>query len=185
MRRLFPALFAATLLSAPPAAADEIVDLLNSAIEAYEAGDIQFAIDEVDQAKALLNAQKVDALSAYLPPAPDGWTVEIDTEMAAMLGMFGGGVGTEAIYRGDGQEISLTLMADNAMVAQMGAMLNNAAMMGMTVERIGRQKFAVDDGQMSALVANRILVQAEGADVAAMTALLEQMDFRAMATFGM
>ncbi len=65
----------------------------------------------------------------------------------------------------------------------MGAMITNAGAMGMKVERINRQRFAIQDEQMMSLVANRILVQTEG-DVDAARAVLEQMDFKAMAQFG-
>ncbi|MEM9437907.1 MAG: hypothetical protein AAGA15_12775 [Pseudomonadota bacterium] len=169
------------------ASADEIEDALSAAAEAYQDGDIAFALQELDFARAKLNALKTDELVAFLPEAPDGWTREIDTEVAASLGLMGGGSGASAIYF-DGaasQEVTVTIMADSPMVTGMGAMVANAGAMGLPVERIGRQTFALQDDQLMGLVANRVLVTAEGADVETLKSLLEGMDFRALAGWGL
>ncbi len=184
MTRTLVALALAGLLAPLPAAADEITDTLQSAIEAYEDGDLQYALDELDHARQQLMQMKTDSLGAYLPDAPAGWTREVNTEMNAGLAIMGGGVGAEATYAGpDGAQVKITLMADNPMVASMSAMITNAAAMGMKVDRINRQRFAVQDNQMMALVGNRVLVQADG-DPAHSRPLLEATDFAGMAQFG-
>lgn len=180
--RILPYIAAGFL--AIPAYADEITDTLQSAITAYEDGDIQYALEELDFAKQKLLEMKTDSLGAFLPAAPDGWTFEKNSEMNAMLGIMGGGVGAEGVYKsGDGTEVKVTLMADNPMVASIGAMVSNASAMGLKVERINRQRFAAQDNQLMGLVANRILVQTEG-DLDTARSVLEQMDFKAMASFG-
>src|SRR6056297_2989270 len=87
-------------LAATPLAADEITDTLDSAKQAYEEGDVAYALEELEYAKQQMLALKTDALSAYLPPAPDGWSREMNTDMNAGLAMMGGGVGAEAEYSG-------------------------------------------------------------------------------------
>lgn len=175
----------AALGTATPLLADEVSDTLQSALQAYEDGDIQYALDEIEFAKQKLLEMKTDSLGAFLPKAPDGWTVEVNSEMNAGLAMMGGGVGAEANYAGpNGEDVKLTLMADNPMVASMGAMVTNAAAMGMKVERIGRQRFAVQDEQFLGLIGNRVLVQTEGNLNAAKT-LLGEMDFKGLANFGL
>ena len=82
------------------------------------------------------------------------------------------------------QYYSITMMADNAMVASMGAMVANAAAMGMKVERVGRQRVAINDGQAMALINNRILVTVEGGDEALMMQAMEAIDFDALSNFG-
>ncbi|MEQ9694495.1 hypothetical protein [Shimia sp. SDUM112013] len=179
--------FAAALIvgmTALSAQADEISDALESALTAYNEGDVQYAIEELDFAKQLLLAKKTGALSDVLPAAPDGWTRTINTDMNAGLPMMGGGVGTEAEYSDGTQSFTVSIMADNPMVAAMGGMVANAALMGAKIERVGRQKFMNQDGELSALVDNRILVQASGADVPVMLDLLGTMDFRALSKFG-
>ena len=183
MRPLIAAI-AMSLSTAGPMMADEITETLQSAIQAHEEGDTQYALEELDYARQLLQAQKTDALVEFLPAAPEGWTREVDTEMNAGLAMMGGGTGAEATYQGEGQRITVTIMADNPMVGAMGGMISNAAMLGARVERLGRQKFMVKDGEVTGLVDNRILVKTTGGEVADMLALLETMDFRALGRFG-
>ena len=167
-----------------PATADEITDTLQSALDAYNEGNAAYALEELDYARQLLLAIKTDALVGFLPEAPEGWTREINTEMNAGLAMMGGGTGAEASYRGDGASITLQLMADNPMVGALGGMIANAAMYGAKVERIGREKFMLQNGELTGLIANRILVKASGAAPEAMIPLVEQIDFRALKTFG-
>ena len=176
--------FVAALTLASPIWADEITDTLQSAITAYQDGDIQYALDELEFARQKMMEIKTDSLGAFLPPAPDGWSVESNSEMNAGLAMMGGGVGAEATYTGpEGQTVKITLMADSPMVASMGAMVTNAAAMGMKVDRINRQRFAVQDNQIIGLLGNRVLVQAEG-DMDMARALLEAMDLAGIAGFG-
>lgn len=183
----FKTITLATALCLPLAAqADEISDTLQAAIDAYTEGDIAYALEELDFARQKLMSLRAEAFQQFLPPAPDGWTREVETEMQAGLAMMGGGMGASAEYRApDGsQYYSITMMADNAMVASMGAMVSNAAAMGMKVERVGRQRVAINDGQAMALVNNRILVTVEGRDEALMMQAMEGIDFDALSNFG-
>lgn len=175
MKRFFAAL-AILSLTAGPVAADEITEALQSAIEAYDEGDTQYALEELEYAKQLLMAKKTDVLVQFLPDAPPGWTREVNTEMNAGLAMMGGGTGAEATYSNDGQSFNVTIMADNPMVGAMAGMIGNAAMMGAKIERVGRQKFMVKDGEVNGLIDKRILVKAEGADTGLMLSVLETMD---------
>lgn len=181
-------IFALLLILAPAGAfADEVEDSLNAALDAYRDGDVTFALEELDFARARLLAAKADALGAFLPAAPDGWSQDLDEDISAGMAMMGGGSGAAATYypEGGGAGVTITLMADSPMVSGMAVMVTNAAAMGATIERVGRQTFAMQDDQMIALVANRVLVQAEGGDKDAKLALLEQIDFRALAGWGL
>jgi len=97
----------------------------------------------------------------------------------------GGGTGAEATYEGEGQRITVTVMADNPMVSGMAGMISNAALLGAKIERLGREKFMVQDGEVNGLIDKRILVKAEGGEVETMLALLETMDFRGLKRFGL
>lgn len=179
-------LLISTTLLTPQGHADEVTDTLASVTEAYNSGDLQYAMEELAYAQQLMQAMKADNLSAFLPEPPAGWTRTVNTEMNAGLAMMGGGVGTEATYEGDGQSFTITIMADNPMVASMGAMLGNSVLMAQMgkVVRVGRQKFLDQDGQMSAMIGNRVLVQVQGADSAIILPVLETIDFKALEAFG-
>lgn len=180
------AVLAMTACLIVPAQADDVSDTIQSALDAYNEGDIKYATEELAYAQQLLKAMKSDSLSAYLPDAPEGWTRTIDTEMANGMSMMGGGVGTKAEYSNGSSSFSITMMADNPMVAAMGGMFGNTAMMAAMGKmiRVKREKFVDQNGEMSALIDNRVLVQASGADTEIMIPVLETMDFRALGAFG-
>lgn len=186
MNRFLTIALGAALTLPLSAKADEISDTLQAAIDAYNGGDINFALEELDFARQKLMALRAEAFQQYLPPAPDGWTRYVETEMQAGLAMMGGGMGASAEYRApNGSEYyTITMMADNAMVASMGAMVANAAAMGMKVERVGRQRVAISDDQAIALINNRILVTVEAEDEALMMQAMEAIDFDALSNFG-
>ena len=177
---------ALAVLTALPARADDVEDTLQSALDAYRSGDVQYALEELGYAQQLLQAMRAEGLTGFLPPAPEGWSREIDTEINKGLAMMGGGTGAEATYSGDGLSVTVRLMADNPMVGAMAAMFGNPMLMGAAGEmvRVGRQKFIDQDGELTGLVDNRILVQASGAERSAMVPILEQIDFEALAGFG-
>jgi hypothetical protein len=185
--RSFLAAFAASLCFAGPVAADDVTDTIDSARTAYEEGDIQYAAEELTYALQLLNDLKAGSLRGFLPEPRDGWTREFDEDMATGMGMMGGGIGAKANYSNGTENFSITLMADNPMVGAMGGMLGNSALLsasGAKIVRVGREKFVNQDGQLTTLVANRVLVQAEGASEDAIVAHLEEIDFRELGAFG-
>lgn len=182
MKRI--AALATGLLCALPAAADEVVDTLNSAISAYEGGDVQYALEELAYAQQLLLSLKTNSLQAFLPEAPEGWTRTINEEMNTGLAMMGGGVGAEATYNTGTDDFTLRLMMDNPMVAALAGMIPNAAVMGAKIERVGREKFMNQNGELTALIGNRVLVQASGGELSTMLDFLKTMDFGALADFG-
>lgn len=186
MTRAFLLATAAALLAPLPAAADDITDALTAAMEAYEAEDVEGALDELAYATQLLTALQAAGLGGFLPEPLEGWTREMSDDAAQALGFMGGGVAAEASYSGPGGSFTITMMADNPMVAQMGAMLGNRAVMASmgSIERINRENFLNADGELMALIGNRVLVQASGGDVAAMIEHLEQIDFGALEDFG-
>jgi len=186
MRIFRIAAMAALAFGPAPAFADEISDSITAALEAYGDGDIQYALDELAYATQLLNEMKAEGLQEYLPVPLDGWTMSIDEDAAAGLGFMGGGSIARGTYTGPGQTFTITLMADNALVTSMGAMLGNSQIMSSMgqIERINRVNFLNQDGDFSALIANRILVQAEDGDEETMIAHLETMAFRDMQSFG-
>lgn len=169
------------------AQADEVEDALKTALEAYQAGDINAAKEEIDYAAQLVSQMKAVGLSGFLPEALPGWTRdEGGGETQANMG-FGGGMAASARYTRDNDRIEIQLMADNQMVTAMAGMFNNAAMMGSMgqVKRIQRQKVVVtQQGDLQAMINNRILVQITGqAPIEDKEAFFEALDLRGLQDF--
>ena len=184
---IYPALALLVAFAALPAAADEIEEALQMALEAYKAGDINAAKEEVDYAAQLIAQMKAAGLNDFLPEALPGWSrAEGDQGGQAMMG-FGGGMTASASYSRDQDAIEIQLMADNQMVTSMAMMFGNAAMMGSLgkVKRIKRQKVVVtQQGELQAMVDNRILVQITGnAPVEDKEAYFAALDLRGLQDF--
>lgn len=184
MTRLAKLITIFAFLTPTLAAADDVVETLNSALKAYEEGDIKYTLEELEYAKQLLQAMKTQDLAAFLPAAPEGWVREVSTDMNAGLAMFGGGAGAEATYSKGSESFSLSIMADNPMVAALSGMMGNAGLMGAKLERVGRMKYLNQDGELSGVVDGRILIQASGAEPDVMIPVLEAIDHRALESFG-
>lgn len=184
--RLLLSLCLPVCLASMPAAADEVSDTLTSALEAYQDGDVAYAMEELVYAQQLLQEMKAGELEGFVPEALDGWTRTLSEDAGAAMGMLGGGTAAEAEFSNGSDSFTLTIMADSPMVAMMSGMFGNAQMMAAMgkIERIGRQKFLNQDGDLSILIGNRIIVQASGGDLEAMKAHLEQIDYRALENFG-
>ncbi|NNU80921.1 hypothetical protein HMH01_10775 [Halovulum dunhuangense] len=177
----------AALALAAPAQADEVTDILASALAAYEEGDIAYAIEELDYAKQLMQGLQTGELAKFLPAAPEGWTMEVNSDANMAMSMFGGGgATTRGEYENGSESFSITIMVDNPMVVSMGAMLNNTAMMGQmgNVRRMGRQRVLEQNGELSMLVNNRVLVQGSGSDPDLIMSLFETIDLDALGSFG-
>ncbi|MEM6357847.1 MAG: hypothetical protein AAF844_19485 [Pseudomonadota bacterium] len=177
----------AALLLAVPAAADEVEETLEAALEAYRAGDVATAQAEVEFASSLLAKLKAEGLAAYLPAPLEGWEMTEENSGAQMAALMGGGLVANRTYDGAEGDVVITLMADNPMVASLGAMFANAALAGSMGEmrRIaGQRAIVTPDGEINAMVANRFLVQIGGdAPVEAKEAYFGAIDFEALSSF--
>lgn len=167
--------------------ADAVSDALQAALDAYNAGDLGKTSEQMTMASQGLEQQQNVLLAALLPAAPDGWTREDTADFAQGFGMAGGGSGAEATYSAaDGSaSFKMSFVADNPMVAAMGAMLGNAQMMAMMgkVVKVGDQPLLSQDDQISTLVNSRVLFQAQGSTEEQMLPLVQSIDFAKVGTF--
>lgn len=174
-------------LAALPAAADEVSDTIQSALDAYTEGDVAYATEELNFALQLLKEMRAGDLQSFLPEPLDGWTREIDEGAAAGLAMMGG-TGAAATYISGSDNFTISVLMDSPMVTGMAAMFSNPALAasgGGKMVRVGREKFVSMDGDLNGLIGNRVFVQADGDNTDAIVAHLETMDFRALAQFGL
>ena len=188
MKTLFRATIAALVIGtfAMPAQADEIEESLQMALEAYQAGDIDAAREEIGYVAQLLRQLRAAALGAFLPEALPDWTRAEGDSSAAMMG-FGGGLAASATYTRGNDIIEIQLMADNAMVNTMAMMFANPAMMGSMgkMKRIKRQKVVIGpQGELQAWLEKRILIQITGrAPIEDKEAYFAAMDIRGLKDF--
>ncbi len=170
-----------------PLRADEVTDALEAAMDAYAAGDLAGTSTAMAMAGQAIATRQSALLQAQLPPAPNGWTAEVSEGFAAGFGMMGGGAGVEMRYaNADGSvSFTVTLLADNPMVASMGAMLGNAQMMALMgkVVKVGDQAILDSENTLNTLAGNRVLFTAQGATTAEMMPVVSLIDFAKLGTF--
>jgi len=181
---------AALVVLTTVARADDVTDTLASALEAYEAGDIAYALEEVAYVQQLLNEMQSGALETFLPEAPEGWTREIDESAGMGMGAMGG-TGVVATYRTEtdsqAERFTITIMMDSPMVAGMAGLFGNAALLGSQgkLVRVGREKFLEQDDTLMGLIDGRVLIQVEGGRPEMVIPMLEAMDLRGLGRFGL
>ncbi len=181
--RMLRILFGVTVLAAAalPALADDILDAIDGARKAYQAGDMPNAKQSLDLASQLIAQKNAEAFSALLPAQLVGWKAEKVQATAVDAAMFGGASAASRSYsnaKGDTVEVSIT--GDSAMIMQFGPMLNNPALAGAMgkLVLIGNQRaIQTNDGDIMMLVANKIMIQVQGsADAAAKLAYAQAVD---------
>ena len=178
---------AVSLGTAHQAQADDIEDAIQAALEAYQAGDVSAAKEELDFASQLLSQAKAAGLADFLPEPLDGWERGEAESQAVGSAMMGGGLSASAAYTSGDKRVEIEMLADNPMVAAMAGMFSSTATMGAmgTVKRINRQTVILtNDGELQALVNNRILIQVRGdAPVEDMEAYFAAIDMDALKAF--
>jgi hypothetical protein len=176
--------FSAVLLAAlafPALAADDILDAIDGARKAYQAGDMTSAKQSVDLASQLIAQKNAESFVALLPAPLPGWKAEKAQATAVGAAMFGGASAANRTYsnaKGDTVEVSIT--GDSAMIMQFGSMLNNPTLAGAMgkIMRIGDQRaIQNNDGDVIMMVANKFLVNVTGsADAASKLSYAQAMD---------
>ncbi|WP_138466497.1 hypothetical protein [Poseidonocella sp. HB161398] len=177
---------AALLAGALPlgAAADGVTDALDAARAAYAQGDVSGALTALGTARALLERQRAESLADALPPAPGGWTRELDFETTEAMATLGGGSGVEATYAGPSATFTVKILADGPMLLSMAPVLGNpelAPSFGGSFVPLGGVPVLEMDGRLQAMIGERYLIEASGADPDVMAPVFGAIDFQGLA----
>jgi hypothetical protein len=164
--RMLACLVLLAAVALPAYAADDILDAIDQARKAYQAGDNATAKQSLDLASQLIGQKNAEAFAVLLPAALPGWKAEKAQANAMGAAMFGGASAASRSYSNDkGDSIEVSITGDSAMVMQFAPMLNNPAMAGAMGKliRVGTQRAIQNqDGDVMMLVANKFLVNVQG-----------------------
>jgi hypothetical protein len=189
-------LAAAAMLSVSvPTVADEVTDQIGVAQQAYEAGNLGQAVDELQYAVAQIQ-EKLKADYVKLLPEPlAGWTADEAIAQSGGMAALAGGSMMSRDYRKEGgsETVSLQIMSGGAMTQAFSMMLSNPMFMQMDpsakMYRLqgNRGLLKHDRGskswEISLMLRNGIMVQATGsglADKGPVEAYLKAIDFKAV-----
>jgi len=154
------------VVAIPALAADDILDAMDQARKAYQAGDMANAKQQLDLASQLIGQKNAEGFIKLLPAPLPGWNAEKAEAQAIGAVMFGGASSASRSYsnaKGDRVEISIT--GDSAMLMQFATLLNNpslAGAMGKLVKVGGLRAIQNHDGDVIVVVANKFVVNVQG-----------------------
>lgn len=165
----------------PALAADDIIEAIDQARKAYQAGDMANAKQSLELASQLIGQKNAEGFAALLPAALAGWKAEKAQANSVGAGILGGMSAASRTYtNGKGDTVDVSISGDSAMIMQFGPMLNNPALAGAMgkIVRIGSQRgIQNSDGDVMMLVANKFMVHVTGsADAAAKLAYAQAVD---------
>jgi hypothetical protein len=169
----FTSILAAAVLTfavLPAAAADDVIEAIDQARKAYQAGDLGEAKQSLDLASQLVGQKNAESFAALLPNALPGWKAEKAESSSVGAAMFGASTATRRYTNGKGDQVEIQITGDSAMIAPMAQMLSNPQFAGAMgkLTRVGNQRAIVtNDGDVQMVVANKFLVMVNGSAPAA------------------
>lgn len=187
--------FLAIFLISVPAYADEILEAIKEATEAYNEKAYSEAVESLDYAKQLILQMSSEGLMTLLPKPEEGW---VGKEAKSLnLGLLGGSSGVEKEYTQSGSgnrgRITITIMGDSPMLTGMMAMFNPAiaGSDGGRLQKIRRNKAIVKydaqnrNGEVMINVAKKYIVTVKGRNVekADIMYFAEAIDYKGLKSF--
>jgi len=174
---------AAAFLAATPMvalAADDIIDAMDQARKAYQAGDMAAAKQSLDLASQLVGQKNAEAFSTLLPEPLAGWKADKPETAAVGVAMFGASSASRRYHNANGDDVTVRITGDSAMVMQFAQIFLNPAIAGAMGKliRIGDQRaIQTNEGTVNLVVASKFLVTVEGsADAASKVAYAQAVD---------
>jgi hypothetical protein len=183
MRPVLLFMAAALLIAAalPAQAGDDILDAIDQARKAYQAGDLGLTKQQLDLASQLIGQKNAEALTKLLPEPLAGWTAEKSQAQAVIPAIFGGASMASRIYRdGNGHSVEISITGDSVMLSALAPLLNNPMMAGAMgkLVRVGDQHaIQAQNGDLTLVVNGKFVITVRGsADNAAKLAYAQAID---------
>ena len=168
---LIAVLTALMIFTALPAlAADDILDALDAARKAYQAGDLASAKQSADLASQLIGQKNAESFVTLLPKPMAGWTADEAQTTSVGSTAFGASQARRTYTNAGGDHVDVQITGDSAIIAQLAPIMANpqfAGAMGKLV-RVGSQRGIQNpQGDVHVMVNNKFLVVVTGSAPAA------------------
>ncbi len=167
----------AAFLCSGLAHADDVLEAIQEATEAYREKAYTEAVESLEYAKQLIQQLTSEALKNFLPEPLEGWKAK--EAKSQNMGIMGGSAGIEQEYwkAGDGNQrrsrVIMTIMGESPMMQGMMHMFNPAiaGASGKKLQKIKRNKAVLEyssdnrDGELMINVDKKYLVLVKGSNV--------------------
>lgn len=167
-RVIFSLAFAAVMVSSVTfgaAAADDVLDAIEQARQAYRSGDLASAKQSLDVASQLIGQKNADNFAALLPNPLPGWRAERAQTTAISAAVFGASVASRSYSNDKGETIEVQITGDSALVMQFATFFTNpqiAGAIGKLIRVGGQRAIQTADGDINMVIANKFLVTVQG-----------------------
>lgn len=186
------ALSCCLLLSGGSVYADEVLESINEAADAYNEKEYQEAIESLEYARQLIQQMNSEGMAGFLPEALEGWEAKASTTQN--MGIMGGSAGVEKEYtKSGGGRVTINIMGESPLFQGMMAMFNPAlaGADGGKLQKIKRNKAIVKynednrNGEIMVNVDKRYLVMIEGNNLERdeLMAYAEALDYKGLKKF--
>ncbi len=169
----------AVLAAGPAGAAEAVAGHMEAGQRAFQKGDVALAAHELEAALLELQDRLGKALAADMPPVPADWQAE-DAEVDG-LGSVGGGLSvTRAYTKGDASLNASIILDSPAVAAAATPLAGTGDQPNLQRVKVGgedgllRWDAAAKSGEISVVVAGRVLLQIAGDNLPAAEILVEQ-----------
>jgi hypothetical protein len=165
IRKLAYAALLTTAVAMPALAADDILDAIDQARKAYQAGNFGDAKQSLDLASQLIGQKNAEGFAALLPGPLPGWTAEKAETTAVGAMAFGASMASRRYQNAKGQDVQVQITGDSAVIAPMATFLANPQIAGAMgkIARVGNARALVtSEGDVNMVVANKFLVTVQG-----------------------
>jgi hypothetical protein len=180
MLRIVLSAFFLAAMAYPALAADDILDAIEQARKAYQAGDMANAKQSLDLASQLVRQKNAENFATLLPAALPGWTAEKAETASVGVAMFGASSASRRYTNAKGDHVEVRITGDSAMVMQFAQFLINPAIAGAMGKliRVGNERaIQTNDGSVNMVIAAKFLVTVEGsADAASKLSYAQAID---------
>jgi hypothetical protein len=179
LRIICSAIFLATVVM-PALAADDILDAIDAARKAYQAGDMANAKQSLDLASQLVGQKNAESFAALLPAPLPGWKAEKAETTSVGVTVFGITSASRRYTGPEGRDVEVRITGDSTLVVQFAQFLINPAIagaMGKLISVGDQRALQTNEGSINMVISNKFLVTVEGsADAASKLAYAQAVD---------
>ncbi len=176
-------LFAALVLGAtvvPALAADDVLDAMEQARKAYQAGDLTQAKQSLDLASQLVGQKNAERFAALLPEPLPGWKAAKPETTSVGIAIFGASTASRRYTNANDGSVDVRITGDSLLVTHFAQLLINpsiASIIGKLISVGSHRALQTNDGSINLVIANKFLVTVEGsADADAKRAYAQAVD---------
>jgi hypothetical protein len=154
----------------PAFAGDDILDAIDQARKAYQAGNMAAAKQSLDLASQLVGQKNAEAFATLLPEPLPGWKAEKAETSSVGVTAFGVTSASRRYTGPDGHDVEVRITGDSKLVVQFAQLFLNptiAGAMGKLV-RVGNETaIQTHEGSVNMVIAGKFLVSVDGSAAAA------------------